>query len=115
MVPPAGLEPAHLSILDFESSASTIPPEGHETVSNLACAASQQSDAKTHKISHLDPQNLWPKQKEEQRRAQNIEQLPSAASQLTAIKRTMTRCDGAPKIFVGKHQRAAIDALTGQG
>ena len=30
MVPPAGLEPARLAAEDFESSASTIPPEGHE-------------------------------------------------------------------------------------
>ena len=29
MVPPAGLEPARLATEDFESSASTIPPEGH--------------------------------------------------------------------------------------
>ena len=29
MVPPAGLEPARLAAEDFESSASTIPPEGH--------------------------------------------------------------------------------------
>ena len=28
MVPPTGLEPAHLSVADFESAASTIPPEG---------------------------------------------------------------------------------------
>ena len=29
LVPPAGLEPARLAAEDFESSASTIPPEGH--------------------------------------------------------------------------------------
>ena len=29
LVPPAGLEPARLATEDFESSASTIPPEGH--------------------------------------------------------------------------------------
>jgi hypothetical protein len=29
MVPKVGLEPTHLSILDFESSASTIPPLRH--------------------------------------------------------------------------------------
>src|SRR5690606_36121742 len=36
MVPPAGLEPARLAAEDFESSASTIPPEGHENGSYLS-------------------------------------------------------------------------------
>ena len=29
MVPLVGLEPTRLAALDFESSASTIPPQGH--------------------------------------------------------------------------------------
>ena len=29
MVPPAGLEPARLAAVDFESTVSAIPPEGH--------------------------------------------------------------------------------------
>ncbi len=29
MVPQAGLEPAHLAVVDFESTASTISPLGH--------------------------------------------------------------------------------------
>ncbi len=30
MVPLVGLEPTHLAVLDFESSASTISPQGHD-------------------------------------------------------------------------------------
>ena len=29
VVPPAGLEPARLAAVDFESTVSAIPPEGH--------------------------------------------------------------------------------------
>ena len=29
MVPPAGLEPARLAAVDFESTVSAFPPEGH--------------------------------------------------------------------------------------
>ena len=32
MVPLAGLEPARLAAVDFESTVSAIPPEGHNMV-----------------------------------------------------------------------------------
>ena len=34
MVPPVGLEPTRLAALDFESSASTIPPQGQQLTYN---------------------------------------------------------------------------------
>lgn len=46
VVPPAGLEPARLAAVDFESTVSAIPPEGH---------VGAQGGTRTHNTWFLRP------------------------------------------------------------
>ena len=47
MVPRTGLEPARLSTLAPETSASTIPPPGHYAIALYHCALGAENEART--------------------------------------------------------------------